>query len=209
MYSVHTAPKRLRSGFTGRVCTHTPRNRTRVPRKMQPESRCPVAAPPQLRPPPPEPAPAPAPPSVPRLELTHRRHLLCLGAGDSRSQDPGEETLAQHLPAASAAPRDSSNCCSRDRLHPEQATPLRVTSDRRPHHAPQGTRQRRRGLRPQHARQWFRPALAAPRGGASSFSSGLHSLGAWAPPARRRCPRIPGGGRPLTRERLAPRRRGS
>lgn len=68
-----------------------------APRKMQPASRCSSAAPPQLRPPAPD--PAPPSPSVPRLELTHRRHILCLGAGDSRGQDPGEESLAQHLPS--------------------------------------------------------------------------------------------------------------
>lgn len=132
------------------------------------------------------PAPAPAPPSAPRLELTHRRHLLCLGAGDSRGQeDPGQEPWAQHLRSCpSAAPSDSFLSGRRDHLGREQAAP--PTRDQRPRATPytagdgasgegatsperRPSTRPERGLRPPHFRQWFRPDLATPRGGASSF----------------------------------------
>lgn len=143
------------------------------------------ARPATAAPPPPEPAPAPAPQSEPRLELTHRRHLLCLGAGDSRGQDPGEETTAQHLPSCKRRsqglqqqlqqgppPPGAGRAPTRDqrpRATPCTAgdTPERETSGRVPR--AESTYKAEEGLRPQHARQWFRPAVAAPWGGASSL----------------------------------------
>lgn len=86
--------------------------------------------------------------------------------------------------AARAAPSDSFHSGPRDHLGREQAAP--PTRDQRPRATPytagdgasgEGATspERRpctrpeRGLRPPHSRQWFRPDLATPRGGASSF----------------------------------------
>lgn len=179
-----------------------------------------MPAPPQLRPPPPEPAPAPAPPSVPRLELTHRRHLLCLGAGDSRGQDPGEETLAQHLPSCKRcseglqqllqqgpSPPGAGRAPTRDqrpRTTPCTAgdTPEMESLERRPRTGP-------RGAAPPARQAVVSSSLSRTPGRGFHLSSGLRSFGAWGPPARRRCGRIPPAAHPLTRERLACRRRGS
>lgn len=109
-----------------------------------------------------------------------------LGAGGSHGQeDPGEETLPQHLPSCQRQTTlqqlQQGATSARSRPHPR-----RVTRDLGPHHERRGTAQRWRrrrraqspgeecthkateGLSPRHARQWFRPALATPRGGASS-----------------------------------------
>lgn len=51
----------------------------------------------------------------------------------------------------------------------------------------------REGLRPRYARQWFRPALAAPRGGVSSFPSDFTRL-KQRPGLGPECRRMPGGG---------------
>lgn len=144
MYSVHTAPKPLSPGFTSHICTHTPRDRTRVP--PTPHGR--------YRPR----AGVPHPPrhSCAHLPLSPRLHPhLCLGwssptGGTScawAQVTAAARTQVRRLwprifPAASAAPRDSSSSCSRDHLHQQQAAPRRVISDPGPHHARQGTRQR-------------------------------------------------------------------
>lgn len=142
VYSVHTAPKRLRPEFTSRLCTHTPRDRTRV--APTPPGRCSQRA------------DVPRPPrhSCAHLPLTPRLHPhRCLGwssptGGTScawaqvtaAARTQVRRVWPNIFPAASATPRDSSSNCSRDHLHPEQAAPRRVTSDSGPHHALQGTR---------------------------------------------------------------------
>lgn len=106
------------------------------------------------------PAGVPCPPrhSCAHLPLSPRLHLhphLCLGWSSPTGGTccawaqvtAAARTQVRRLwpsifPAASAARRDSSSCCSRDHLHPEQAAPRRVTSDPGPHHARQGTPQR-------------------------------------------------------------------